>query len=157
MKPDRERIEPGEGDREPANFSGVRGRDIGGDNEILSGRMERAEDLEVFGFEAGGVPFALDGIGDAAAAGEDEIQLMPVLVSPIHDRRLAGVGKQAVEDEMLPEEAAVLRAKVGPPPGKRDEAGIEAVNFGLADKFSLPSLRVGTDESGDMGEFTSTL
>ena len=41
--------------------------------------------MEVFRIEAGGVPFALDGIHGAAARGDDEIKLVLVFVAPIHD------------------------------------------------------------------------
>ena len=70
--------------------------------------------MEVFRIKADGVPFAFDGIHGTPARREYEINLVLVLVAPIHDLRFGGVGEEAIEDEMLPKQAAVFRAKLGP-------------------------------------------
>jgi hypothetical protein len=70
--------------------------------------------LEVFRIKAGDIPFALDGIHGTPASREDKINLVLVLVAPIHDLRFGGVGEEAIEDEMFPKQASVFRAKLGP-------------------------------------------
>jgi len=112
--------------------------------------MERAENLEVFRVEAGGVPFAFDGIDGAPARRKHEIDLVPVLVAPIHDLRPGGLGEEAVEDEKLPEQAVVFRAKPGPAAGEGDEAGVEAIDLWLADELTLSAAGVWADDGGDV-------
>jgi len=62
-------FESREGDGEAADFAGVGLGDVGGDDEVFSRRMERAEDLEVFRVEAVGAPLARDGIDGARPPG----------------------------------------------------------------------------------------
>jgi hypothetical protein len=54
---------------------------------------------------------------------------------------------------MLPQQAAVFGAKLRPATGERDEARVEAIDFGLADQFAFSTAGVGADEGGDVGEF----
>jgi hypothetical protein len=56
---------------------------------------------------------------------DHEIDLVPVFVAPINDLRFRRIGDQAVENEMLPEQAAVLRPKLRPATRKGDKAGID--------------------------------
>lgn len=86
--------------------------------------MECTEDLEAFGIEAVGAPFALDGSDRTPTAGEDEINLVLIFVAPIHALGFGGIGSEAVEDEVFPEQATIFGAKVGPAAGEGDEAGV---------------------------------
>ena len=87
-------------------MAGVGLGDVGGDDEVFPGWMEGAEDLEVFGIEPVGVPFALDGIDNTPTTGEDEINLVLVCVAPIPDLGFGGIREETVEDEVFPEQAA---------------------------------------------------
>lgn len=146
-------IESGEVDDEAVHVAGERFGDVGGDDEVLPCRMEGAEYLEVLRIKTGGVQFALDGIRDTPAAGDDEINLVLILVPPMQNLRSGGIRQKAIKDEMLPEKSAIPRLQVGPAAGEGDEAGIEAINLGPSDQFALAATGIGADEGGDVGEF----
>ena len=71
------------------------------------------------------------------------IDLVLIFVAPIHDFGLGEIGAESVEDNVLPEQAAVFRAEIGPAAGESGEAGVEAIDLGPADQLALSTAGIG--------------
>jgi hypothetical protein len=84
------------------------------------------------------IPLALDCLNAPhPSRGDDEVNLPSPLVLPVVDRLGDADRQQGLENQVLPEDPAILRTRLGPSAVVADKARVETIFLGLPGDFSF--------------------
>jgi len=137
-------------DLQTSHLALVGRHDMGAEHEISPVGIGLAEDPQGIRIKGVGVPLALDSIDSATSSGNHKVHLPARGIAPevnlLHRSR-----HQRIQDEMLPEEAAVFGAELIPATGMTDKSGVESIELWPRDKFPATASGEGSQEMGDVG------